>query len=141
MTGFRFPISRSKKADLDPGAFFEDAAEKEEPGIINGIQAKSILEWRVAKALWKYNVDFRYQHALLGGTHKRGGLVLDFLILEGRPYALEVQGERWHKGQFGSNENRRIAIIESILETKVQFVWEPDLQTQESADAAVRRVI
>lgn len=139
---FRFPTKRKQRQELPFSGLFDlRKSEKEIPGNINGIPARSLEEWRVAKALWKYKVDFRYQHSLFGGIHRRGGVVLDFLIIDAMPYALEVQGERWHKGQFGSGDHRREAIIEAYLGTKVRYVWGNDLQTQEAADAAVRKVI
>lgn len=141
---YKFPKRRRKAAEIDAINLFGDTLsdELEQPGLINGIQARSILEWRVAKALWKLGLDFRYQHSLFGGTSRRGGYVLDFLV-ESAPewIPLEVQGERWHTGGFASDEMIREALIEAYLGTEIRYVWENQLQSDEEALQAVKTVL
>ena len=140
---FKFPTRGSRKVDLAPGSLFEaDAEEAEQPGMINGRPAASMEEYRVAKALWKLGRDFIYQFPLFGGTSVRGGYVLDFLVdPDGVIVPLEVQGERWHSGQFASGEQLRKAMIESYLDAEIKYVWEPDLQSDEAALEAVKKAI
>lgn len=143
MTKYRFPTERTRKAPpISTSGFFDTAQEEEAKGVINGRPAASILEWRVAKALWSMGRSFAYQYPLFGGRSVRGGIVIDFLVEAAPNYIpLEVQGERWHTGQFASDERRRIALIEATLNTTVLFVWENELQSQEAANAAVKKVI
>jgi len=142
---FKFPTRRSARGELDVPDYFggpNQAEPEEEPGIINGQKARSILEWRVAKALWKLKIEFFYQYPLFGGTQVRGGFVVDFLITGApHPYALEVQGERWHTNNFASEERMREAMIEAYLDTEIRYVWEDQLQSDEDAIAAVKEVV
>jgi len=142
---FRFPKTRSNKAELDVPSLFDATLEKteeEQVGTINGQVPRSILEWRVAKALWKLKLEFYYQYPLLGGTALRGGYVVDFLIFSApNNIPLEVQGERWHTSYFSPDENMRKAIIESILNTEMRYVYENELQTQQDADIAVKKAV
>jgi len=54
--------------------------EKETPGIIQGRQAGSMLEWNTARALWLLNWSFYYQLDVRGGNDVRGGFIVDFLV-------------------------------------------------------------
>jgi len=141
---FKFPTRRERRSSLEvPNLFGAAEKEREEvPGLIIGMKARSMLEWRVAKALWKLGRRFRYQHSLFGGTHVRGGYVIDFLI-ENAPKSipLEVQGDRWHTGNFSSDERTREARIESYLGTEIVYVWENQLQSDEDAFTAVKQAI
>lgn len=142
MTGFRFPIPR-KTARFEPSFKFETSNEAtEEPGIVQGRKAGSINEWYVAKALYALQLEFRYQYPVLGGTQRRGGYVIDFLVRsEPNWIPLEVQSERWHTGKFGSRERLRISIIENKLKEKVRFVWEQDTMNLSDAIQAVKKAI
>ncbi len=72
-------------------------------------------EWRVYWWLTKHKNEvgeFDFQSSLMGGRLSRGGLVMDFILLEFIPQlAINVQGEYWH---FGS----------SILATKDRLTKE-----------------
>lgn len=143
---FRFPKAPGLKADLEVPSLFdvtlESETEEEQPGLINGQVARSVLEWRVAKSLWKLQLDFFYQYPLLGGTSRRGGYVVDFLVFMAPDnIPLEVQGERWHTTYFSPDENMRKAIIESILNTQMRYVYENELQNQQDTDIAVKKAI
>ena len=144
MSPFTFSTRRSRKAQLDIPSLFDidEPDETEEPGIINGQKARSILEWRVAKALWTLKRTFFYQYPIFGGTQVRGGYVVDFLI-DAAPASipLEVQGEHWHTGSFSSGELMRQAVIEDYLGTKLLYVWENELGSDEDALQAVKKEI
>ena len=68
--------------------------------------------------------------------------MIDFLVfIAPAPVPLEVQGERWHTGQFGSDERRREALIESYLQTEMRYVWENQLGSDAEAATAVREAL
>jgi len=142
---FKFKNYRRKQAELEVPSLFDanqEEEEEEEVGYINGQKARSLLEWRVAQSLWKLKLEFFYQYPLLGGTQVRGGYVVDFLVfLAPNNVPLEVQGERWHTTYFSPDENMRRAVIESILNTQVKYVYENELRTQQDTDTAVKRVL
>lgn len=138
---YRFPTPRKSKR-LEASVKFEEEKEAEKPGRIQGKMAGSINEWYVAKALWALRLEFQFQYPLLGGTHRRGGIVIDFLVKsEPNWLPLEVQSLRWHTGKYGSGENLRLAIIESILHEKVRFVWEEDTMNLSDAIQAVKKAV
>lgn len=73
----------------------------------------SDLEWMV---FWALTVplhkipeqDFTYQAARFGGKAVAGGLVLDFLMLDGTGIALDIEGEYWH---YGNAEQLASALV------------------------------
>lgn len=144
MQTYKFPTRRKKREELNVPNLFAgvDQQPDEEPGLINGMKAASLLEWRVAKALWKLGRTFRYQHSLFGGRNVRGGFVIDFLIDNApKSIPLEVQGEHWHTGNFSATEQMRAAMIEAYLDTPLVYVWENELQNDQDALSAVRKAI
>ena len=68
------------------------------PGMINGMKAGSSWEWYVARALWTLRWSFKYQVPINYGRLRRGGAVLDFLVMT-HPYptAISVKGPFWHR--------------------------------------------
>ena len=139
---FQFPTPR-RTAALETTFDYEAAKpDPEKPGLVQGRIASSINEWYVAKALWALQLEFRYQFPILGGTQRRGGIVIDFLVRsEPKWLPLEVQSERWHTGKFGSGERMRISIIENKLGVKVRFVWEDDTTNLSDAIQAVKKAV
>lgn len=140
---FHFPTTqRQGRLKTESQTFFdEDPSQQEEPGIINGQKARSLLEWWAAKALWKMKRQFLYQYAINGGTNRRGGIVLDFLLIDGPPVIIEIQGERWHKGAFGSGERLREGIIRAIFDVLPRYVWQYECPTEYDTYQAVRRAV
>jgi len=145
MSAFTFPTryNRRPRALEVPNLFGRGSvAPKEVPGIINGQQARSLLEWWVAKALWKLRKEFLYQVPLFGGTQRRGGYVIDFIVdPNGLLVPLEVQGEHWHTGSLSSGERMREAIIEEYLGVELVYLWENQLTSESAAYQAVKRVL
>lgn len=142
--GFRFKTGRTASArqdDLTGLTTEPTTAATEEPGIINGQKARSLLEWWAAKALWKMQRKFIYQYPISGGTSRRGGFVIDFLLIDGPTIIIEMQGERWHTGQFGSNEKMREAQLVRIFHTQPRYVWENECSTEYDTYQAVRKAI
>lgn len=61
----------------------------------------SDLEWMVYWALTvplkkKEGEDFTYQAGRFGGRAQLGGIVLDFLMIDGSHIGIDVFGEHWH---------------------------------------------
>jgi len=141
---FRFTERHKAVADVKVlrRDFHLEETPKEEPGLINGMKAGSIEEYRVAQVLWKMDREFRYQHSLFGGRSRRGGYQIDFLI-EGYPIwiPLEVVGLHWHTGKRGAYDRFRYARIEKFLGHPVVFVYDFQLQNDEDAYKAVRDAI
>ncbi|GEM_PF-6969540 len=64
----------------------------------------SDLEWMCYWVLtvvlkMKEGVDFSYQSSRFGGRTELGGIVLDFLMLDGSRIGIDIQGEHWHYGE------------------------------------------
>jgi len=138
---YQFPIPRKGKR-IDTSVVFEEEKEVEKPGLVQGRVPGSINEWYVAKALWSMRREFQFQYPLLGGTHRRGGIVIDFYVRsEPRWLPLEVQSIRWHSGKYGSGEQLRLAIIENILGETVRFVWEENTTNLTDAIQAVKKAL
>jgi len=117
--------------------------EKEEVGIIQGRRAASLPEWRVAKALWKIKVPFRYQVSFFGGRRLKGGQVVDFVVTQPPTDDLVfVDGEYWHGS---ASQRERDAFKRLMLQSKLagRINWPPivwtggDLATQDQADRLV----
>jgi hypothetical protein len=141
--GFQFPVTRKQgRLETQTQTFFDESADTaEEPGLIYGQKARSLLEWWAARALWKMKRQFLYQYPINGGVHRRGGIVIDFILIDGPPIIIEMQGERWHKGSFGSGERMREAIIRGIFGVFPRYVWENECPTEYDTYLAVRRAI
>ena len=121
--------------------------EPEQEGLIGQIQGQtpgSTEEWRVAKALWRFEIPFIYQFEIFDSS-VRGGIVLDFLV-QTRPLStpLEVYAKYWHRGERSSEERLRDVIVEDYFRGKSLplLIWfAADLQDQDMADAKVRSSI
>lgn len=112
----------------------------EEAGLINGRQAGSLNEWRIAKALWKYGWSFRFQVPVMSGTRLAGGQVLDFLVdTQPAQTALEVDGGYWHSNSK-KEEIDDIRLIQALrnegysVRGEVLHAFDGDSETQEDAD-------
>lgn len=139
---YRFPTSRPKGITLETSApVIEPDEPEEEPGLIQGQKARSKEEWWAAKALWKLKREFIYQYVLLGGTRRRGGLVIDFVLTDGPPIVIEIQGERWHTGAFSSGERLREAFILQYFGVKPDYIWGNECTTEYDTYKAVKKVV
>ena len=120
------------------------ALPAETVGLIQGQEAGSTEEWRVAQALTRLKMPFQYQFEIFDAS-VRGGLILDFLVMtDPLSTPLEVDGEHWHSGERGSDDKMRHVILEQYFEGKAQplvILYGQDLATQELADSSVRREI
>lgn len=115
---------------------FADA--REEIGLIEGQQAGSSYEWRVAKSLWKYGWEFNYQVPLLQGRRIRGGLVVDFLVhTVPLPTALFVDGEYWHRNKERDRLARLLLVSEMGGTITVETIVGSQITTQEETDQTI----
>lgn len=140
---FKFPVSRRGAVSQDSSGLFGDISDDiaEEPGLIQGQKARSLLEWWAAKALWKMKREFIYQYAVNGGTSRRGGISIDFLLVDGPVMVLEIQGQRWHSGQFASGERLREQMIRAYFGVIPVYVWENECKDEYATYLAVRRAV
>jgi len=106
---------------------------------IEGRKVGSQDELRVANALYKYKLRFKYQVPIDGGRGRRGGQVLDFLVYNPFPVPCPVNGEYWHKGQLDAEERLLLARLAQIFGREPVVFWTADTKTQEAADSLVRR--
>lgn len=143
MMVYQFPIRRQRqRAPEQPRPVVgsqQPAQQAEEVGLIQGQTPGSVEEWRVAVALWKYNLPFDYQWALYGGRLRKGGQIIDFIVYAPFKIPLYVNGEYWHQGQMGADDKLKLADAERFFGRPPVILWGKDLQTQEDANAAVAR--
>ncbi len=133
-----FPRMLVKPPVYRTGAAIDDEAV----GQIQGQDPDSVEEWRVAQSLSRFRIPFDFKFEIFDSS-VRGGIVLDFLV-KTRPLStpLEVYGQYWHKGERSSKERIRDVIIEDYFRGNslpLLIFFASDLQTQEMADAKVRR--
>ena len=106
---------------------------------VQGAKASN-YEWRVALALDKLRLPYMFQFEVMGGRTKRGGLILDFLVLT-VPLStpLWVNGEYWHSGEQSSEDKLLQAIIGQYPDFAEPVVlWGEQLQTEQDAYSAVK---
>jgi hypothetical protein len=114
--------------------------------VINGIPVRSEYEWNVALALWRLKHEFYYQFEFKGGSRVRGGQILDFLVLSTVPLPtpILVHGRYWHRGQLGSEDAIKLAILEAETRASmnpVLIMWGNDCMTEQDAFDKLRREI
>jgi hypothetical protein len=117
------------------------AAQEELTGLINGQKARSLGEWWVARALWKLKRRFLYQYSVGGAENRRGNIILDFVLIDGPITIIEYQGERWHKGQFGSRDKMREGMIRSMFGVIPLYIWQHESKTEYDTYRAVRKAL
>lgn len=105
---------------------------------IQGKQPDSKEEVWVAMALDKLKMPYIYQFELIG-ARLRGGILIDFLVLNPFGTPVEVMGEYWHTGEMGSDDMFRQAIIEQMIGRPVVNLWTQDLIDPETTYSVVRR--
>ncbi len=114
-------------------------AEEEPLGLIEGQMPDSKQEWWVAQALWMYEVRFMYQFQLFGGTTRRGGQTVDFLVWNPMATPFEVNGEYWHKNEMEGGDLQALVAIEQYFKKEPIILWASDAETKEDVFAFVRK--
>lgn len=105
---------------------------------VQGQTIGSMNEYHLAQALDKLHINFIYQYDILGGRSRRGGYVLDFVLLETSPgpKAINIQGAYWHKK--GADETfERITIRRWCQERGWEYIEVSEAET-ESIEAATK---
>jgi hypothetical protein len=139
---FQYPGHRGAKVDRAAPIIGKPPKEPQEKlGVIQGKSPRSREEWRVAVALWRFEVRFDYQVWIRGGTRLRGGQILDFLTYIPYPQPLQVFGDYWHRVQLRSEDRFKLAVLRQIYHVEPLVLWGRWLQTQQQTNEAVREVL
>ncbi len=106
-----------------------------ERGMIDGRQAASFAEYRVALALWFLRLEFRYKYTVLNTIY-----IIDFYIFNGIEWVpLEVRN---YTGCPETSQDRlRIRIIEGTLSRKLNIIYDTQVQSFEMALDAIRSIL
>ena len=117
-------------------------AQEEEPvGLIQGKVPDSKEEYWVAQALYKYDIRFDYQWVIDGGTSRRGGLIVDFVVWNPMMTPLEVNGDYWHRGEMDGSNKLDLIAIEQHFKKEVIVMWGEDMETPEDVEQFVRQYV
>ena len=113
-------------------------------GLIQGIPPKSILEWRAAQSLEKYQLRYRYQVSMFDGRQvynprQKGVQIIDFLVYAPLAIPLLVHGEYWHTGPMAAEDDWKESVLVAQY-GRVEIAWGKDLATQDLSDATTRRM-
>ena len=107
---------------------------------IKGADATDI-EFFVSIALTRLHLPFIFQYALGGGRTKRGGIVLDFLVLT-NPLStpLDVRGDYYHQPKQRIDDDLGLALMMSRGRyAEPVIIYGGELQTVEQAYSTVKR--
>lgn len=96
-------------------------------------------EQYIAQALTRLRIEWQAQVPLFGGRRVRGGLVVDFVVFNPWPQAIEIFGEYWHEGELDAMERYKLALEEQVYGQPTIIIWAAELETPQSAEAALRR--
>lgn len=146
MTTYRYKVRRSRRPDVLTNRIPRQPEDEMFTGAVNGEKASEIEE-RFARSLRKKGKRFDFQIVVNTGFQVPGQKnTVDFLIMDGLMYPLEIDGEIAHKGQAKRDADKlRDAIIDNIMVPQgwqhIQRVPGGDLQTQDDSDRAVERYI
>jgi hypothetical protein len=139
---YQIPVPRGEaRVDFPKPVRPEREPDEQVMERIQGKMPGSIQEYRVAKALDTLSLDYVFQYSLYGGTHVRGGIVVDFVVYLPFAHPLEVQSERWHTGKFSPHESFRMRRVERYFKRPVRFVYEDLLDSIPNSVTHVRKVL
>ena len=116
--------------------------EEEQIGLVQGQMPDSIQEYWVSLALYRYDVEFRFQWEIFGGTTRRGGLIVDFIVWNPMATPLLVHGNYWHRRELQGGDKTALIAIASYFKIGVEnipILWvKKDGQSKEDVFAWVR---
>lgn len=135
---FQYPTARRKKETTRVLGPVSEPKIDEPMGLIQGKQPGSREEWRVYLSLLKYKVEFEFQVPIFGGSAVIGGFIIDYVVYDPFPNALEVNSEYWHSAEMRPSEALKLAALTAMFNRAPYVVWGKDLQTQEDCDQAVQ---
>jgi len=113
--------------------------EEEQLGLIQGQVPDSKEEWWTAQALWKYKIPFEFQWQIFGGTSRRGGLIVDFVVWNPMRTPFEVNGNYWHRNEMDGGDKLDLIAIEQHFMKEAIVMWGEDSQTKDDVFAFVRK--
>ncbi len=101
----------------------------------------SDIEWRVAVVLERLGLHYIFQYALEGGRTKRGGIVLDFLVLtDPLSTPLDIRGDYWHQPKQRIEDDLGLALAMNMGRfAEPVIIYGGELQTMEQAYSTVKR--
>ena len=135
---YKFPVPhRNQEPAVKAGVDTVQVGD-EELGTIQGVSPGSKEEWRVAVALSNAGIQFQYQVSIYGGSSRRGGQTIDFVLYVPFAQPLQVFGEYWHESEMDEAERFNLARIQQVYKRPAWVLWGEELQTQQMADAAIR---
>lgn len=138
----RFPVRRPAAVKSKSGIYTpERIGDEATGGTIQGVQIGSKEEYRVAVALSKLKIPFNYQVPIYGGRSRRGGQVIDFVLMLPHAQPLQVYGNYWHRNEMRARDEWNLARIEKIYKRPCWILWASDLQTQDATDQAIGRLL
>ena len=135
---FKYPTARRKKESTRVLGPVSEPKIDEPMGLIQGKQPGSREEWRVYLSLLKYKVRFEFQVPIFGGRAVAGGYIIDYVVYDPFPNALEVNSEYWHSAEMRPSEALKLAALTAMFNRAPYVVWGKDLQTQEDCDRAIQ---
>ena len=108
------------------------AEPEEQMGLIHGLTPGSAYEWNVAQALNFLGWGYAYQIPLEGGSTRRGGVILDFLVYTPpRETPISVKGGWWHRDS--ERDKLDEALIEQIYHAPVVSMGDNEAGTYDAA--------
>ena len=117
-------------------------AQEEEPvGQIQGKTPDSKEEYWVAQALYKFDVQFDYQWEIDGGSSRRGGLIVDFVVWNPMITPLEVNGDYWHKGEMDGSDKLDLIAIQQHFKKEPIIILGEDMESPEDVEQYVRMYV
>jgi hypothetical protein len=131
---YKLPTRRKKKPNLEKPPIQEK--EEEQIGLIQGQVPDSKEEWWISKALDRIGIPYTYQYPVNGGR-QRGGYMVDFVV-HTVPLATMIEpiGNHWHTGELGSDDKKRQADVESLMQDIARIplvnLWIPDLINEDA---------
>ena len=140
---YKFPTTHQAKPKLRIKHTLDKIeAPQETIGPVNGRIPDSVQEWRLAQALWYFDLSFEFQVPVRGGRWVHGGQTVDFIVY--RPFAQPVQvfGDYWHGGAYKNNKDiYNLNILQQIYGVPVIVIEEQELQSYEQAVETVRKKV
>ena len=139
-----FQLKIAKRGATRPDVPFVKAIkpEPEEEGamIIRGQPAGSKEEWRTSQALDILQMDYYYQYSVGGGRQRRGGQVIDFLVLTPVRWTIvDVRGTYWHTGRH--EDSLDILRVARKQRWNLVILWDTDCKSVSDAVSFLRQKI
>jgi len=113
--------------------------EEEPLGLIQGMMPDSKEEYWASQALYKYKIPFEFQFQIFGGTSRRGGLIVDFLVWNPMRTPFLVHGSYWHRNEMDGGDKTNLIAIEQHFKKEAIIMWGEDSQTKDDVFAFVRK--